>query len=95
MRFDLLDQEDPFGTDGNTAVAEEIHVVPGMEHIRVIDNDHVEVLVDGELENFSRTDVEHGMPGSGLSTFGPVSGDWRMIEIIAEDVAEAFRILGD
>jgi hypothetical protein len=52
--------------------------------------------VDGEEETFTREDVEeyfshrHGM--SGMRSFGSVSGDWRMIDMIAHDAAEFFEM---
>lgn len=55
------------------------------------------VKVDGVETKFTRQDVinyfkqSHGE--SGLRTFGTVSGDWRMIDIIAQDAAVYFNIL--
>jgi hypothetical protein len=52
------------------------------------------VNVDGEETTFTRQDVkdyfrkEHGM--GGMRSFGPVSGDWRMIDAIAEDARDYF-----
>lgn len=52
------------------------------------------VKVDGEDVTFTRRDVrryfshEHGV--SGVRSFGPVSGDWRMIDAIAQDAAAYF-----
>jgi len=56
------------------------------------------VRVDGEKTTFTRDDVKryfsmgHGL--SGLRSFGSVSGDWRMIDMIAED-ARAYFGMGD
>jgi hypothetical protein len=69
--------------------------VPGMDWIEVIDRDHVAATVDGEREVFSRSDRLGGRPSlSGLRHFGPVVGDWRMIEMIAADIDMAFRKIG-
>lgn len=52
------------------------------------------VKVDGEVTTFTRLDVarycgtRHGT--SGLRTFGSVRGDWRMIDIIANDAQAYF-----
>ena len=52
------------------------------------------VRVDGVETKFTRDDVRryfsggHGM--SGLRSFGPVSGDWRMIDAIAQDAKAYF-----
>ena len=52
------------------------------------------VNVDGTPTTFTRDDVKqyfsarHGM--SGMRSFGPVSGDWRMIDEIAHDAAAYF-----
>jgi hypothetical protein len=62
-----------------------------MPWITVIDRDHVQTRVDGELETFSRDDVYSKRFGSGLAHFGPVYGDWRAIQDIADDIAAAFR----
>ena len=52
------------------------------------------VKVDGEETTFTRGDVDryfsHGHGMSGLRSFGPVRGDWRMIERIANDAAAFF-----
>ena len=54
------------------------------------------VKVDGQDEKFTRQDVRdyynggHGQ--SGLRSFGGVSGDWRMIERIAEDACAYFEM---
>lgn len=68
----------------------QLKTVPGMEHLKIIDTDTIEAIVDGSEEPFSRSDRYSQMPGSGLAHFGPVTGDWRMIEAIADDIAEAF-----
>ena len=51
------------------------------------------VRVDGEPVTFTRQDVKdyfsHGQGGS-MRSFGSVSGDWRMIDRIAEDAAAYF-----
>ena len=53
-----------------------------------------DTVVDGELVRFTRRDVEeyfshsHGMRGT--RSFGPVSGDWRMIDAIAHNAAAYF-----
>lgn len=65
--------------------------LPDMPWIEIIDRDHVRTLVDGDLEVFHRNHVYGGHPLSGLASFGPVQGDWRMIEVIADDVQAAFR----
>jgi len=52
------------------------------------------VKVDGEEVTFTKADVDryfsfdHGVRG--IRSFGPVSGDWRMIDAIAEDAAAYF-----
>lgn len=52
------------------------------------------VRVDGEEVTFTRQDVTryfsggHGM--SGMRSFGSVSGDWRMIDAIANDARAYF-----
>jgi hypothetical protein len=52
------------------------------------------VKVDGELVTFTRRDVQHyfshGHGVSGVRSLGPVSGDWRMIDAIAQDAAAYF-----
>ena len=54
------------------------------------------VRIDGEMVSIKRSDVEsyfshsHGM--SGVRSLGPVSGDWRMIDDIAEGGREYFGI---
>jgi hypothetical protein len=54
------------------------------------------VKVDGSETTFTREDVKryfstgHGM--SGMRSFGPVSGDWRMIDAIAEDARAYFEM---
>lgn len=54
------------------------------------------VRVDGEMVRITRADVVryfsggHGM--SGMRSLGSVSGDWRMIQAIADDAAEYFEI---
>jgi hypothetical protein len=65
--------------------------LPEMTWVDIIDRDHVSVWVDGEREIFSRSDRYRGHPKSGAASFGGVSGDWRMIRDIADDIAEAFR----
>ena len=52
------------------------------------------VKVDGEDTTFTRADVKryfssgHGV--SSMRSFGSVSGDWRMIDVIAEDARAYF-----
>lgn len=56
--------------------------------------DYVVLRVDGELETFTAEDVKNGCNGypmSGLRSFGPVSGDHRMISRIYEDVQTYFE----
>lgn len=65
--------------------------IPDMPWIKVIDRDHVETKVDGEWEVFSREHQFSQQFGSGLATFGPIMGDWRAIEAIADDIARAFE----
>ncbi len=52
------------------------------------------VKVDGEPVTFTRRDVQryfsHGHGVSGVRSFGPVTGDWRMIDVIALDAAAYF-----
>jgi hypothetical protein len=52
------------------------------------------VKVDGEMETIRKADVEfyfaHGHGVSGIRSLGPVSGDWRMIDAIAEDARNYF-----
>jgi hypothetical protein len=67
--------------------------VPGHPQFEWVDNDHVAAIVDGEREVFSRDDVFSAEPGSGLAYFGPVRGDWRMIQTIEEDVSSAFEFI--
>jgi hypothetical protein len=47
------------------------------------------VRVDGELVSITRSDVKHyfnhGHGMSGMRSLGPVSGDWQMIDAIAQD----------
>ena len=54
------------------------------------------VKVDGEEVTFTRSDVDryfsHGHGSGGLRSFGSVSGDWRMIEGIAQDAAAYFEM---
>lgn len=64
---------------------------PDMPWIEILDSDHVRTLVDGDLEVFSRSHVYNQMFGSGLAFFGPVQGDWRSIEAIADDITATFR----
>ena len=65
--------------------------IPDMPWITVIDRDHVQTRVDGAMETFSRRDVYGGHPMSGLAHFGPVTGDWRSIQDICDDITAAFR----
>ena len=67
----------------------------GASHIKVIDKNHVSTIVDGEEEIFSRSDTYGGSMGSGWATFGPVGGDWRMIETIAEDIQYCFELMDE
>lgn len=67
--------------------------IPEMPWIITIDRDHVKTKVDGEMEVFSRSDRYAGHPLSGLASFGPVQGDWRMIETIASDIKAAFELI--
>ena len=64
--------------------------ISSMPWIVTIDRDHVRTKVDGEWEIFSRNDFHSGHPMSGLASFGPVQGDWRSIEAIADDIRAAF-----
>ena len=52
------------------------------------------VSVDGEEVTFTRLDVDryfaHRHGACGLRSFGHVSGDWRMIDAIAQDAAAYF-----
>ena len=54
------------------------------------------VRIDGEMVSIKRSDVEnylnhsHGM--SGIRSLGPVNGDWRMIDAIAEGGREYFGL---
>ena len=54
------------------------------------------VRIDGEMVSINRSDVQsyfshnHGM--SGMRSLGPVSGDWRMIDAIAQDGKEYFGL---
>ena len=54
------------------------------------------VQVDGEETTFTRDDVRRyfsgGHGGSGLRSFGHISGDWRMIDAIAEDARAYFGL---
>lgn len=61
----------------------------------VIDKDHVMCKVDGEDTIFSRSDEYGGHPRSGYAQFGSVSGDWRMIRSIADDIKAVFDLLTD
>jgi hypothetical protein len=53
------------------------------------------VKVDGVRETIRRSDVDryfaHGHGVSGMRSLGPVSGDWRMIDRLAEDAAAYFE----
>lgn len=55
--------------------------------------DYVVVMVDDDEETFTIQDVlNYGANGmSGMRCFGPVYGDWRMIECIYEDVFTYFE----
>lgn len=57
------------------------------------------VRVDGEPVTFTRQDVadyfSHGHGMSGMRSFGSVSGDWRMIDAIAQDAAAFFGMEGN
>ena len=54
------------------------------------------VRIDGEMVSIKRSDVEnyfshsHGM--SGVRSLGSVSGDWRMIDAIAQGGREYFGL---
>jgi hypothetical protein len=52
--------------------------------------------VDGEEETFTRQDVTDYFATNfgqcGMRSFGSVSGDWRMIDMIAHDAAEFFEM---
>jgi hypothetical protein len=52
------------------------------------------VRVDGEETTFTRDDVRRYFSGghvtSGLRSFGPVRGDWRMVNAIAQDAKAYF-----
>jgi len=52
------------------------------------------VRVDGEETTFTRADVKRyfagGHGGSGMRSLGHVSGDWRMIDAIAQDAKAYF-----
>ena len=72
---------------------EELRSIEGMPHIKIVDNDHLSTMVDGEEMVFSRSDRYNHMPGSGLAHFGPATGDWRPIERIADDIRAAFEQL--
>ena len=63
-----------------------------MGHLKVIDKDNIQVIVDGELVTFNRKD-EHWGNTSGLAHYGSVSGDWRMIHNLANDIGEAFNLI--
>ena len=65
----------------------------GFRHIRVINKDTVETLVDGGPEIFTSSCQLGQQQGSGLAFFGPVFGDHRMIEALAEDIKESFKII--
>jgi len=65
--------------------------VPGMDHLKVLDKDHIEAIVDGDPEVFSRGDRYSGHPMSGLASYGNCVGDWRMIQAIADDIMAAFE----
>jgi len=67
--------------------------IPGMPWITTVDRDHVKTMVDGEIVVFSRSDRYCGTRTSGYAQFGPVMGDWRMIDRIAQDIQEAFTLI--
>lgn len=67
----------------------------GMPWIKIINKDMVATRVDGELVIFDRSDRLSGHPMSGLASFGGVTGDHRAIAQIAEDITEAFNIIGE
>jgi hypothetical protein len=52
------------------------------------------VKVDGEETTFTRADVKRyfsaGHGASGMRSFGHISGDWRMIDAIANDARVYF-----
>jgi hypothetical protein len=52
------------------------------------------IKIDGVIETIRRPDVEfyfaHGHGVSGLRSLGSISGDWRMIDAIAEDARNYF-----
>ena len=54
------------------------------------------VRVDGELVSITRSDVKNyfgqGRGMSGMRSLGPVAGDWRMIDAIAQDGKAYFGI---
>ena len=58
----------------------------GLGHITVIDKNQVDSFVGGKTEIFSRDDEYFG------NYFGNVSGDWRMIKAIADDIQYAFSL---
>lgn len=65
----------------------------GMYHIKVVDSNTVTMIVDGEKTTFSRSDRYSGHPLSGFASFGSVSGDYRMIYDIAENIGYAFSLM--
>ncbi len=65
----------------------------GFEHITVLDLDTVQANVDGEPTVFTRDDAYGGHPMSGLASFGPMSGDHRMIRAIALDIKAVFEFI--
>lgn len=65
----------------------------GFKHVTVLDKDHLSCIVDGEPTVFSRSDRYGGHPLSGFASYGSVSGDWRMIEAICNDMQYCFDLL--
>ena len=67
----------------------------GFPHITVIDSDNVKTIVDDEEQVFNRDDRVTGYQMSGLRHYGPVYGDHRMIEAIADDMRTVFELIND
>jgi hypothetical protein len=65
----------------------------GFDHVNVIDKNNVFTIVEGEREYFHRNDAVSGHAMSGLMFYGQVYGDHRMIQAIADDMTEVFRLL--
>ena len=72
---------------------EQVLINNGIAHVKVLDKDNLQVVVDGEPEIFNRHDRVGGYPMSGLRSYGGVMGDHRMIDGIYDDMQYFFEII--